>query len=78
MAKLTLEYDTSNPDDEYEWKLAMRARDTHLAIQEYDNWLRGKIKYATDEDHEKYVEALEHARQQLFDYLDEGGVRIWE
>ena len=65
MPKVTLQYDTAEAAT-----LALDAPRMQSALMEYDQWLRGKIKY---EDRNE----LQEARTQLFDVLDSHDLMWW-
>jgi len=44
MPKVTIEFDL--PEERVEMKVALKGAEYLSALQEYDNFLRGKIKYA--------------------------------
>ena len=72
MAKMILEFDIS--EDESHWKAAIQCREVMWAIQEYDQWLRSKIKYSSDPG--EHTEILQNARDQLWGCFNDRDVSI--
>ena len=61
------------PEEQSEFKLAQKGGEYLAALQELDNYLRGRLKY--EEDLPDIVrEALEEVRTRLHAYVD----GIWE
>jgi hypothetical protein len=56
--KATLEFDL--PEDEQEHRYALAGRDALIALEEIDNWARGKIKHG--EPSEEAEELLRELR----------------
>jgi len=69
MPKATLSFNL--PEEREEFTIASRALDTESAIEEYQNWLRSKLKYEelTDEQDKCFEEAREKWFQILNDRL---------
>jgi len=42
-----LKFDLSNPDDERAHRYALAGRDALLALEEIDQWARGRLKHGT-------------------------------
>ena len=56
MSKVILEFDKHTEREEYE--LALKSGDLSLAVTDFDNYLRNKLKYEdlSEADHAKYQE----------------------
>jgi hypothetical protein len=61
------------PEEQDEYQTAMDGGKYKAALQELDNFLRGKIKY-TDEETIK----LEDIRAKLHELVNEAGASIWD
>ena len=66
MGKMRLEFDLNNPDDDFGRKAALSATDMVFAVQNYDKWLRNKLKFAPEHTHERYLEGLQESRDELY------------
>jgi hypothetical protein len=64
------------PEDKEEHILAMQGAALKFAVQDYDNYLRGKIKYASDDVPEVVLAALQEARDRLYEILGEDGIEL--
>jgi hypothetical protein len=63
------------PEDAAAFKEAQKGTDYLCALQDYDNYLRGRLKH---EDLTKNVrEALQAARDKLFEELKDRGLELW-
>jgi hypothetical protein len=69
--KAILKFDL--PDDHYLHLQAVHALDMALVLWDYDQWLRGQVKYG-DDNHR--MEILEEAREQLRDIMSGHGVDL--
>lgn len=65
MAKVKIEFNL--PDEEYEYALAMKARSMMRVMEDYDNWLRSKIKWPPSPDRPRPSAAT---YQEARDYLN--------
>jgi hypothetical protein len=61
------------PEEQDEYQTAMDGGKYKAALQELDNFLRGKIKY-TDEETIK----LEDIRAKLHEFVNDAGASIWD
>jgi hypothetical protein len=43
----TLRFDLSDPDDEREHRYALAGRDALIALEQIDQWARGRLKHGT-------------------------------
>jgi hypothetical protein len=43
----TLRFDMSDPDDEREHRYALAGRDALIALEQIDQWARGRLKHGT-------------------------------
>lgn len=75
--KYLLSMETSDLSETHELKLAMNAVTILGAIQEYDNYLRGRLKYEENLKDDA-AEALQAARDKLYEEFRDIGVSIWE
>ncbi len=71
MARYTIS--TSDKDD---FLCMAHGDDFLLTLWDMDQWLRGKIKYNYDEFTSEQVEALQKAREQLWELLDERNLSL--
>lgn len=72
--KAILEF--SLPEESDDHRHAIEACAVLGAIQEYDNFLRGKLKY--EELSEETYKAFEVAREKLHECFSEMNVKVWE
>ncbi len=72
MPKVTITYDTSEPDDDRRAKIAIHSEDITFAIDDYLNWLRDEIRYK--ERAGRDVEILQESRDKLINFLEAWGV----
>jgi hypothetical protein len=70
MPKATITYDLDLPEDHEEFELANNARKYHSILWEFDQYLRDKIKYPATDAHEKYTDAMDEARSELWQILE--------
>jgi len=68
MAKATLEFDLSEPDDVQAHKRAVKSLDLVLALWDIDQYLREQVKYNESLSKEAY-DALDKAREELYNIL---------
>lgn len=72
MSKGKLEFDL--PEEREEFELAQNAGKYAYVLYEYDQFLRGKVKYAPDTMPEDVHKALEEAREKLWEIANQEGV----
>lgn len=70
--KAKLIYDL--PEDKYEYDMAVNGSNWHHVAWEMYQYLRGKVKYAPDDVHEQYTEAMSDCKDELFRIMNENGV----
>ena len=70
--KATLEFNL--PEDNYDYKLANNAQSMHTILWEMSQWLRSKVKYASDDMSEEEYRAYENCRNELLRLLEEENV----
>ena len=70
--KAQLTFDISDPDDARAHIEAVKARDMSLMLWEYDQWLRGEIKYKELPD--GWDEAYQSARDKLREMAGEADI----
>lgn len=64
------------PEDLHEYQMANKAVDMHSTLHEMDQWLRSRIKYASDDIDEHTYKAYEECRAQLHQFLNENNVDL--
>lgn len=72
MAKATLEYDLNDPDDVLLHKKAVNVRDVYSFLWEYDQWLRGIIKY----QEQNTWPQMDDVREKFHQMMNEHGVNL--
>jgi len=72
--KATLSFNLDEPDDRSAHKRAVSATDLYIAIHEFDNYLRARLKY--EELTEEVADALQKARDSLHNELGDRGVSL--
>ena len=72
--KAILEFDL--PDDQSDLESAINGYKWQLAMWDMSQYLRSKTKYAPDETSGEVIEALEKARDELFDILNNYNLEI--
>jgi len=62
------------PEEQEEFEMASNAIKYSIVLSDIDNYLRSKIKYTdlTDEQYKVY----EEVREQLWNYLNEEGIKL--
>lgn len=65
--KATLEF--TLPEDQADFTVAAQAQDWVLAMWDMDQWLRGRLKWPSDDVPDGYLKALEDARDTLHEIL---------
>lgn len=74
--KGTFEFDLNDPDDVREHRLHTKAKDLAIAVWDYDQYLRGRLKY--EELSELEYKSLDEARTKLRECLYDYGVSLDE
>jgi len=76
--KATLNFDFDDPekDDRDAFQDAMDGSKWKLLVWEFDQHLRNRTKYASDNDDPKVIEALYELRDYLHGLKDERGLRF--
>ncbi len=72
MAKAILEFDLNDPEDMDLHKKVLTARNVYSVLWDYDQWLRGIIKY---EEREKHP-SMEEVREKFHELLDQHEVTL--
>ena len=76
MPKATLTFDL--PEEGNEFETAIKGAKYIGTLQEFDNFLRGKIKYAPEDMPEEAYKAFEECRDKLHELANDDGFSIWE
>jgi hypothetical protein len=58
------------PDEQDEFELANNGGKFYTVLWELDQYLRSKVKYPAEDAHEEYTNAMEEARQELWNVLE--------
>lgn len=76
--KATLNFDFDDPekDDKDAFQDAINGTKWKLLVWEFDQHLRNKTKYASDNDDPKVIEALYKLRDYLHDLKNESGLTL--
>jgi hypothetical protein len=72
--KATLSFDL--PDEQGDYDAARQGMSLFLLLQEFDNWLRAELKYATPPPERE--SALTAVRDKLYELLSEESISLWE
>lgn len=64
------------PEEQQELTAALQAQEVRGVLEELDTWLRGEMKYANPP--EAQAEALQRARDKLWELMGEAGIRLWD
>lgn len=72
--KAKLIYDL--PEDKYEYDMAVNGSNWHHVAWEMYQYLRGKTKYAPDDVHDQYIEAMNDCKNELFRIMQENNVDL--
>jgi hypothetical protein len=72
--KASLEFDL--PDDQDLFTMASNAHSVYSIIFQLDQYLRGQIKYAPDDELDAVVDAYQHTRDKLYQLLNEHNISI--
>lgn len=65
--KATLEFNL--PEDYNEFEMAVLTSNYHSFIFDFNNFLRGELKYKSDDKSEDYINALEMVKKAYTDML---------
>lgn len=63
------------PEDAHEYNLMNKAVDMSVILHEFDQYLRGRLKYEDNMSVEVY-DALQDARDKLWDMCKDGGIEL--
>lgn len=69
-AKLTFKL----PKDRYEFDMSVNGSNWHNVAWDMYQFLRGKTKYASDDAHEEYTQAMNDCKDELFRIMQENNV----
>jgi hypothetical protein len=72
--KASLEFDL--PDDEEMFTMASNAHRVYVILFQLDQYLRGRIKYAPDDEPHAVADAYEQVRDKLRELLNENNITI--
>ena len=61
------------PEEKQEYQLAANATDYAITLEEFDNYLRGKIKY-DDTLTEEQCHVFEEVREKLWEFKNDNGI----
>lgn len=76
MAKAILEFNLTDPDDKVEYDRANKALDLCLALWDIEQYLRAKTKYAPDDMPDEVYEALDKAREEFYNIMNEHNISL--
>jgi hypothetical protein len=65
--KATLKFNL--PEDDHEFTMATKGADMHSVLWDYDQWLRGKIKYSPETMSEEVYNTYEECRRELHEMM---------
>jgi hypothetical protein len=68
MPKATITYDLPEEQDDFDF--ANNGGKFYSVLWELDQYLRNKVKYPAEDAHEEYTNAMEAARQELWNLLE--------
>jgi hypothetical protein len=63
------------PEDQHEYNLVNKAVDMSVILHEFDQYLRGRLKYEDNITNDAY-NAVEEAREKLWEMCRDGGVEL--
>lgn len=78
MAKAIFEFDLNNPDDKEAHLRAVKALDMALALWDIEQYLRAQTKYAPDSMPEVVFDALDKARQEFYEIMNNHNISLDE
>lgn len=64
------------PEDRYEYDMAVNGNNWHHVAWEMYQYLRGKTKYPSDNDHIEYTKAMYECKDELFRIIADNGVDL--
>lgn len=76
--KAILEFDLDEPQDKEAHKRAVKALDMAMALWDIEQYLRSQTKYAPDDMPEAAYDALNKARQEFYDIMQQHNISIDE
>ena len=75
----TLTFDLSNGSDEhFSFRHAVKADELYFTLQELDEKLRDKVKYADEKDEDAFISGVEWAQEQLNMLCNDSGIVLYE
>ena len=63
------------PEDAHEYNLVNKAADMSVVLHEFDQYLRGRLKYE-DNITDLECKAVEEAREKLWEMCRDGGIEL--
>lgn len=63
------------PDEQNDYDAARQGMSIYCLLQDYDNWLRGEVKYASPTLEREAI--LEEVRDKLHSLLEEEGIELY-
>jgi hypothetical protein len=63
------------PEDQYEYNLVNKAADMSVVLHEFDQYLRGRLKWEDSITDLEY-KAVEEAREKLLEMCRDGGIEL--
>ena len=76
MPKATLSFDL--PEEASEFDTCIKGAKYISILQDFDNFLRGKIKYAPEDMPEDVYKTFEECRDKIHELANDEGISIWE
>jgi hypothetical protein len=64
------------PEDDREFRMATTGKFMHTVLQELDEWLRSKTKYAPDSTSQDKMDAYELSREKLYQLLNQYNIDL--
>jgi hypothetical protein len=64
------------PDDDRQFRMATTGHSMYTVLREMDEWLRGKIEYASDSTSKDTIDAYERSRERLYQLLDQYNIDL--
>jgi hypothetical protein len=64
------------PEDNIEFELATQGSNMHSVLWEFDQWIRGKMKYSSDDMSEDVYNAYEDCRNQLHELMENLNINL--
>lgn len=78
MAKAILEFDLNDSDDAETHKRMLKSLDMMLVLWDFDNYLRGQLKYNEEGLTGDQYDVLDKARAKLYEILNERNISFDE